>query len=57
MPPFLVDLDECLKKKKMEAEEKAGCLPENEMMVSTVTGCTASPSVAITVREWPSNVI
>lgn len=41
----------------MEAEEKAGCLPENEMMVSTVTGCTASPSVAITVREWPSNVI
>lgn len=26
------------------------------MMVFTCTGCTGSPSVAITVKLWPSNV-
>lgn len=28
--------------------------PENEIMVSTLTGCTGSPSVAIKVSLWPS---
>lgn len=31
-------------------------LPENEIIVLTWTGCTGSPSVAMTVMPWPSIV-